>query len=592
MRLLISFVSFSLWLTQAAFAQANPPAPKAAPRPVTAPHLVTILSDGTSDPNGAASQVLSEIAITLDKEGDFRVLSMSGYGGATNARDLLQLRGADLAVVNHDVLAYLDLSQTLPEARRQIRLIAPLFHQRVLLFARHNVKTIDELKGRKVGIPSVRTSRGMTAKTVFGSLKINVEFLELDNKDFANRADLDAILLFENDLPDLKALGILPSTYHLVSIPASNGPLTKIYLPVNLGKAPVLGFSSDQAIETIQVSTVLAAFNWGPKQGRYADVASFVEKFFALLPKMRKAYPDSPVARIDTKTIPPGWQRFASAQTFAASAPGATGKEASQSPLWNAEALPAKEPFRLLALSHPPLTDAQQADGGVALKLLTDALESTNVRVSVQWADGEKAFLEGLLSNKADAGIFWQTLNCDAPSEQSVSGAVVCDKTAFSEPVMLAVLGVFTQLDAQLSTPSSQDSALRTLCIPENQPISEGTLDSIPWLKGAQVKTLRMKTIIDCIAALDRHEAEALIALEPEGRFVIEKLKLTQSLQLSQRIEAPMGLHVLVEKANPRQAILLQTINEALSKFRASSGYSQVIGSHISDLTGSTARMP
>ena len=321
MRLLIFFVSFSLWLTQAAFPQVNPPAPKAAP------HLVTILSDGTSDPNGAASQVLSEIAITLDKESNLRVLSMSGYGGATNARDLLQLRGADLSVVNHDVLAYLDLSQTLPEARRKIRLIAPLFHQRVLLFARQNVKTIEELKGRKVGIPSERTSRGVTAKTVFGSLKINVEFVELDNKDFANRADLDAILLFENDLPDLKALGVLPSIYHLLSIPASNGPLTKVYLPVNLGKAPVLGFSSDHVIETIQVSTVLAAFDWGPKQGRYADVVSFVEKFFALLPKMRKAYPNSPLARIDIKTMPPGWQRFGPAQTFTASAPGATVKK-------------------------------------------------------------------------------------------------------------------------------------------------------------------------------------------------------------------------------------------------------------------------
>jgi ABC-type amino acid transport substrate-binding protein len=157
---------------------------------------------------------------------------------------------------------------------------------------------------------------------------------------------------------------------------------------------------------------------------------------------------------------------------------------------------------------------------------------------------------------------------------------------------MLAVLGVFTRLDAQLSTPGSQDSAPRTLCVPENQPIPEGAFDAIPWLKGARVKTLRLKSVIDCVAALDRHEAEALITLEPEGRFVIEKLRLTQSLQLSQRIETPMGLHALVAKANPRQAILLQTINQALSKFRASSGYSQVIASHISDLTGSTARMP
>ncbi|MFZ1107071.1 MAG: hypothetical protein WAN43_01810 [Rhodomicrobium sp.] len=584
MRFLIFMVGVSLCLAQTAFSQVNWPAPKSGTR------MVTILSDGTSDPNGAASQVLSEIAIALDKDSDVRVLSLSGYGGVTNARDLLLLRGADLAVVNNDVLAYLDLSRTLPDARRKVRLIAPLYRQRVFLFARSNVKTVEELKGLKVGVPSSRTSRGVTARTVFGMLKIPVQFEELEPKELAKK-NLDAILLFESDLPDLKAFGIAPGAYRLLPIPAASGPLSRVYLPAKLGKTQVAGFGSGQAVDTIEVSTLLAAFDWNAKQSRYADVVAFVEKFFALLPKIRERNPNSPFTRTDVRTVPPGWQRFAPAEPLAASAPRLTAKEAAQAPVWSAEAPPARRALRLLALSHPPLTDAQQSDGGVAFKLLTGALELAGVDVNVQWVDGEKDFLDALLASKADAGVFWQTLNCDAPGDQSASGAAVCDTAAFSEPIMLAVLGVFARVDTPLGA-EGQEGRVRTLCAPESQPISEEALNAIPWLKGAEVKMVRLKTVIDCIAALDRHEAEALIALEPEGRFVIEKLKLSQSLQLSQRIAVPAGLHALVAKSNPRQAQLIQTINEALAKFRASKDYAEVIASHIADLTGSAARIP
>ncbi len=584
MRFFILFFGASLCLAQPAFSQANLPASK------PAAHIVSILSDGTSDPNGAVSQVLSEIAITLDKESDVRVLSLSGYGGATNARDLLQLRGADMAVINNDVLAYLDLSQTLPEVRRKVRLVAPLFNQRVLLFARQNVKVIEELKGRKVGVPAARTSRGMTARTVFGSMKIGVEVVELDNKALVNRADLDAILVFESDLPDLKS-GISAGAYHLLSIPASNGPLAQVYLPSKLGKAPIAGVSSGQAAETIQVSTLLATFDWNAKHARYVDVVAFVEKFFAFLPQIRKNYPSSLLARTDLRMVPPGWQRFAPAEPLAVSAQGAPVKEPLQAPIRSAEprAAAARQSVRLLALSHPPLTDAHQNDGGVALKLLTKALETAGMDVSVQWADGEKAFLEGLLADKADAGVYWLTSNCDAPSDQSASEAVVCDRMAFSEPIMRAVIGVFTRIDTPLG---AQEGQVRTLCTPESHPVPEQARDAIPWLKGAQVKTLRMKTVIDCIAALDRQETDALITLEPEGRFVIEKLKLSQSLQLTQKIAAPAGLHALVAKDNPEQANLLQTINKALADLRASNGFAEVMAAHMADLTGAAAPTP
>src|SRR5262249_12442484 len=79
-------------------------------------NIVTVITDGLGEPASDVSQILNEISITLDKESGVRLLSINGYGGPANVRDLLQLRGTDLAVINSDVLAYFDLAKALPEA--------------------------------------------------------------------------------------------------------------------------------------------------------------------------------------------------------------------------------------------------------------------------------------------------------------------------------------------------------------------------------------------------------------------------------------------------------------------------------------------
>ena len=77
--------------------------------------------------------------------------------------------------------------------------------------------------------------------------------------------------------------------------------------------------------------------------------------------------------------------------------------------------------MRIIAASLPPLLNAQSKDGGIVLKILTSALESSGMRVSVQWADSEKAALSELFAGKsADIALFMQTTYCDSPSNQSV----------------------------------------------------------------------------------------------------------------------------------------------------------------------------
>jgi ABC-type amino acid transport substrate-binding protein len=574
-------------LLSQAFAQSTLPAPKAASR------VVTVLSDGLSEPAGPGSQVLSELSIALDRDSDVRVLSINGYGGVSNVRDLLQLRGTDFAILNSDVLSYLDLGATLPEARKRIRLVAPLVQQRVLLFAKRDIKGIDGLRGRKVGILANLPSREITAKTIFGSLKINADIVETDPKDPAKKPqDLDAVLLYEKDLAALQALGVASATHRLLPIPPS-GPLAATYLPRKLGKGTLPGFDAE-GLDTVQVATVLAAFDWTAKAARYADAITLADRIFAVAPKFWQRNPTSPFSRTDIRTPLPGWKYFGPAEVLAKAAPAAPIKDdtlvlampapqaSSSSP-----ASSSSNTLRIMAVRRPPLLNSQDKDGGLLLKILTAALEAAGVPVAVQWADSEKVLLGELTASKtADIGLFFQAPQCDTPTNQSALEAGICDQAALTDPLMQAVIAVFTPLDMPLDPKNADATQNQTLCIPDNQAVPEGTLEEIPWIKAASVKIMRPKSLVNCLVALQQHEAAGLIAIEPEVRFTVEKLALTQSFQIAQRPGATVGLHAAIAKENPRQAELIQTVNEALAKFKASSAYPQVIASHIADLTG------
>ena len=564
-----------------------------APKPATG--IVTLLSDALSEPNSLASQILSDISVTLDKESNLRVLSVAGYGGAANVRDLLQLRGADLAVLNNDVLAYLDLTRALPDARKKVRVVVPLSQQGVFLFAREPIKSILDLKGRKLGVPGGKPSRLVTAKTIFSRLKIEAEIIEIDDKSPEKHAapDVDAVLLYEGDLRNLNAFGITADTYRLVSIPAS-GPLSQIY-PSKIYPSNLLGsFASAKDLETVQVTTLLASFDWSAKASRYNDVVKFVQKLFAALPVLRNHNRDATFNPTDIKAGLPGWVRYGPAIAAAASLPPLAAKaDSTATPLFLLSPQPNGESdvVRLAVVARPPLSDPHRDDGGVVLKLFVDALNSEGLQTAIQWTDSERSQLEEVINAKtSDAGLFWQTPNCETPRNLSANEAALCDGAALSDPIMQVVIGVFTRLDKTLSGPPEDAGKGRVLCVPESQSIPGAALAAIPWIRAETIKIVRPKTLIDCLAAVERREADGLIAIEAEGRFVIEKLKLADVLQLSQRLETTIGLHAIIAKENPHQAQLLARINQALAKLRSSHRYSEIMTAHLADLVSSSAQ--
>ncbi len=590
MRLFILAAGLVAGLYSAVFAQGSiPPA-----NPMS--RLVTVLSDGLSEPWSPASQALSDLSIVLDRESDVRLLPINGYGGPANVRDLIQLRGTDFAILNNDIFTYLDLTAPFPDARKKIKMVAPLVRQKVLLFARRDINAIEGLRGRKVGILAKHPSRIVTAKTIFGLLKIDATLVELEGGDAAKKAqELDAVLLYESDVPGFQAFGAASGTYHLLPIPAS-GPLASVYVPKKLGKGALPGFNAE-GVETVEVVSILAAFDWSPKQGRYPDAITFVDRVFAVAPKVRTHNPSSPFSKTDLRTAVPGWKYFGPAEVLAKAAPAVTVKDDGASLTMVAAVEPASGrdaagPLRIVAVNRAPLLNSQAKDGGIVLKLLTGALDAAGVQASVQWAENEKELRDALfISKKADIGLFLPSPHCDNPANQSVLEAEVCDQAALTDPLMQAVIAVFAPADEQPGS-GTNPSQPQTLCVPENQTVPEGVMEEVPWAKAGNVKIVRPKSLINCLVALQHHDTGAMIAIEPEVRFALDKLAAPQSFQIAQRPGITIGLHAAVAKENPRQAEILQTINNALEKFKGSEAYSAIMASHIADLTGTAVKQP
>ncbi len=568
--------------------------------------LVTVLSDALSEPAGAASKVLNELSIELDKESDVRLLVTNGYGGISNVRDLFQLRGTDFAILNSDILSYPGSAGPFPNIRRKIRMVAPLVHQRVLLFAKRRISGLDELSGRKIGVPAKLASRQITAKTIFGLLKIKAEVLEAGGKKRAEQPqDLDAVLIYESDLPRLQALGVASATHHLLPIPAS-GPLAGTYVSRKLTSDSLPGYDGG-GLETVQVTALLAAFDWSPKQGRYSDAITLADRVYSIAPKFRRHHPASPFSKINLRTPVPGWRYFGPARILAKAAAAMPVEEEAlvlAQPVPEPSAQPPAQPLvrplvqpdalKVVAVERPPLLNPQEKDGGIVLKILTSALGAAGMPVSIQWADSDKAALDELIaSKKADIGVFFQAPHCGTPANQSALEAGICDNVVLTGPLMEAVIAVFAPLDMPLDPKSAAAfPQSQTLCVPGNQTVPAGALEEIPWIKKTRVKIVRPKSLVNCLVALQQHKAGSLIAIEPEVRLTVAKLALAPSLQIAQRPTSTVSLHAAMAKANPRQARLIQTINNALVKFKASSAYSQAIASHLADLTGMQVKQP
>jgi TRAP transporter TAXI family solute receptor len=311
-------------------------------RPVTGGLLAIVLLAGAIGPAAAAESVVEranrglvevvvgsvygtdarmaeDLATVLDDGATRRILPVVGKGSVQNLLDLRALRGADLAIVQTDVLDSVKAQRTYPGLENSVSYIAKLYNAEFHLLARANIKSVADLAGKTVSVGNEGDGTSVTAGKIFDLLKIKIEAVSYDPLfalDKLKSGEIDAMAYVSAKPAPLFATLRAEDGLHFVAIPLHQD-IAAAYLPARLADSDYPGVVTAQApVDTVAVGTVLLAANLVVGSDRYRNVANFVEVFFTQFPKLLEAPRQAKWNEVNLAAELPHWRRFAPADAW------------------------------------------------------------------------------------------------------------------------------------------------------------------------------------------------------------------------------------------------------------------------------------
>ena len=118
-----------------------------------------------------------------------RVLPVLGVGGLQNVNDVLFLKNIDMGVVDEDNLRLLKKMNPVlyVKIEQRVQYITKLYNSEFQVLARNDIKSYDDLRGKKVNFNLKDSQTEVTADTVFDDLKIAVQRSSYDNDEALKR---------------------------------------------------------------------------------------------------------------------------------------------------------------------------------------------------------------------------------------------------------------------------------------------------------------------------------------------------------------------------------------------------------------------
>lgn len=571
---------------------------------------ITILTDSIIEPSGPATLAIYDLVDQLERGAKIRVLPVAGTGGLANVRDLLSLRGIDIAVVNSDILAFLEQTHDFPSARRRLRQLAHLYDQHVYLLARRNFKTLEDLRDRRLIVGARDGGSHITATTLFGLLKIDVTLAPIGAETILDEfriGTVDGALLLSSELARLRPGAEMRRDFHLMPI-ALTPALQATYRPALIEGEATLGFAEPARVETIAVSSLLVArAAEDPSRIGSSDVQSFIGALYLALPALRRKSAASIWRRAEINSISPGWtrhpaadpERVLAAAQLADLARTKTSEAILRAPNEPQQGVVQRRKIRLLAMGRAPLTEERLPDGGLATALVSSGLsamhssEGMASEIEVRWSKSAVPPIQSLLSDRSiDLFLPWESVDCEQPSDLTQISAVLCDNVLFSEPVLQVVIGLFTLSDSSLRFDNDESILGKSICIPGDRDVSILNADGRKWISEKRVVALRRSTLVDCISAVQQHEADAFVANDLEAQYVLTRLGLSAFFKMLERPLGKRGVHAIVPKDHARASELIDTLNSGLRRLKVSDAYAAIVRQHLMRLWETAASAP
>jgi TRAP-type uncharacterized transport system substrate-binding protein len=266
---------------------------------------------------GTFAWYAADLAKALDDGDNLRVMPINTFGAVGNVLDLIYVKGVDFAITYADVLDHYKNVDRIPGIEQRVNYVIPMFQGEFHLFVRPEIKSIQDLAGKKVGFNTVGSAANYTGNIVFERLGVKVEKVFMNNAlalEAMRKGELAGLVhavgkpnsLFK-PLKAEEGFRFLPVEYTDV--------FKDYYTPAELTHADYPNLiPQGQSVPTISVQALLAVYNWPRGTDRYRRCVRFVEYLFERFDKLRQPPYQPGWRQINLAGTIPGWTRFQPAQ--------------------------------------------------------------------------------------------------------------------------------------------------------------------------------------------------------------------------------------------------------------------------------------
>jgi uncharacterized protein len=269
--------------------------------------------------SGSPMRFVDEMGKVVDDGNNMRVLPVVSHGMASNLDDLLYVRGIDAAITQSDAFEYFRTVRKTPNLENRVNYILRLPLSEIHIVARRDIRSLEDLRGKKVSFGPAGAGSSLTGAIIFQRLGIEVEELHLNapvSLQKVRSGEIAAMIRsiskpinFFKQIPEDAGL-------HLVPIPFSKKFADYYTISEFTHKDYPTLVPENGRVDTIGVPLVLAVYNWQKDRERFRKVERFVQRLFQNWDKLQHP-PYHPKWRdVNLAATVPGWNRFSVAESL------------------------------------------------------------------------------------------------------------------------------------------------------------------------------------------------------------------------------------------------------------------------------------
>jgi len=269
--------------------------------------------------NGTFMRFVDDMAKVIDDGDNLRILPIVGKGGAQNLRDLLYLKGVDLAIISAQSLNEFKSQPGFGNLAERICYVT-LLHPEELHIISDKVRSIHDLSGKVVGFDG--TGSKLAAESLFVPFGIKpsqmVPLNLIDAADKMKKGEVDAVVrIGGKPISGADKMQAVNPNLKLLEIRYSDA-LVENFLPTSFTRNDYPGlFGIEGEQDTVAIGVVLIAYNWRAAPERTRRLEKFTRAFFTKFPDIVASKSShAKWQEVNLRAQLPGWKRCAAAQAW------------------------------------------------------------------------------------------------------------------------------------------------------------------------------------------------------------------------------------------------------------------------------------